>query len=68
MRNKSSFRIKLVDVSKKNLQLYAYNEHTRPFTVLSIIVAIVVQDSYKIIIFDELYTFTINTNEINHTF
>ena len=39
-----------------------------PFTVLSIIVAIVVQDSYKIIIFDELYTFTINTNEINHTF
>ena len=49
-------------------KLHPPNEHTRPFTVLSIIVAIVVQDSYKIIIFDELYTFTINTNEINHTF
>jgi hypothetical protein len=38
-------------------KLHPPNKHTRPFTVLSIIVAIVVQDSYKIIIFDELYTF-----------
>lgn len=40
-------------------QLHPFSEHTPPFVVLIIIVAIIVLDTHKIIIFDEQYTFTL---------
>ena len=40
-------------------QLHPLSEHTPLFVVLIIIVAIIVLDTHKIIIFDEQYTFTL---------